>query len=205
MKKKILIGAVAVLALAAVWVLSPIATGQNYLNENQKASLCDTFAGAVDAGEMEFYKSIGAEAATAAAIDVLGVQKNGDGFYVYGYESDGEYVNFKGEAYNTSGGRGEFMVEIYCDGDDVEVVEVFGDGVTTQATWEAMPLRYRLKAQLFSGEFGYGMLEKELHQKIETKLGVPVNDEYHFSAEGGIIEVFTWVDDHAEYKYKIEL
>jgi hypothetical protein len=86
----------------------------------------------------------------------------------------------------------------------VEIVESYG-GVSTKETLKAMPLRYSLKAQLFSGEFGYGVLEQEVHNKIEDKLNVPVNDEYVFSAEGGVIEVFTWVDDHAEYKYKIEL
>ena len=204
MKKKILIVIAAVLALTALWVLSPVATGQNYLNENQKASLCDVFAGEVDADEAAFYKSIGAEAATAAAVDIIGVQKSGDEFYVYGNEWDGTYVSFKGEAYNNGGGCGVFMVKIRCNGDEVEIVESYG-GVSTMETLEAMPLRYSLKAQLFSGEFGYGVLEQEVHNKIEDKLNVPVNDEYVFSAEGGVIEVFTWVDDHAEYKYKIDL
>ena len=204
MKKKILIVIAAVLALTALWVLSPVATGQNYMNENQKASLCDAFAGEVDVDEAAFYKSIGAEAATAAAVDIIGVQKSGDEFYVYGNEWDGTYVSYKGEAYNNSGGRGVFMVKIRCNGDEVERVESYG-GVSTMEALEAMPLRYHLKAQLFSGEFGYGVLEQEVHNKIEDKLNVPVNDEYVFSAEGGVIEVFTWVDDHAEYKYKIEL
>jgi hypothetical protein len=96
------------------------------------------------------------------------------------------------------------MVKIRCNGDEVEIVESYG-GVSTMETLDEMPLRYSLKAQLFSGEFGYGILEQEVHNKIEDKLNVPVNDEYVFSAEGGVIEVFTWVDDHAEYKYKIEL
>lgn len=203
MKKKALIIIAAVLLLAALWVLSPIGTGQNYLTENQKASLCDALAVEVDAGEAAFYKSIGAEAATAAVIDILGVQKTGNEFYVYGHENYGEFVSFKGEAYETSGGNGVFMVKIRCDGDDVEIAETFGDGVSTQATWEAMPLRYNLKAQLFNpytSGIGNDVMRQELHRKIESKLGVPVNDEYVFSAEGGMIEVFTWVDDHAEYK-----
>ena len=204
MKKNVLITIAAVLALAALWVLSPIATGQNYLNENQKASLCDAFAGEMDPAELEFYKSIGADAATAAVVDILGVRKTGDEFYVYGHERDGEFVSFKGEAYETSGGGGVFMVKIRCNGDDVKIIESYG-GISTTETWAEMPLRYNLKAQLFNPEasgFGWNIMTRDLNRKIEDKLGVPVNDEYHFSAEGGIIEVSTWVDDHAEYKYR---
>lgn len=207
MKKKVLIIIAVFLALAMLWVLSPIATGQNCLNENQKASLCDAFAGEVDAAELKFYKSIGAEATTAAVVDILGVRKAGEEFYVYGHERDGEFVSFKGEAYETSGGGGVFMVKICCNGDDVEILESYG-GVSTTQTWAEMPLRYNLKARLFDPEssgFGWNIMTRDLNRMIEDKLGVPVNDEYVFSVENGMIEIYDWVDGHAEYKYREEI
>lgn len=200
MKKKILVGVVVVMAVAVMWVVSPIGTGQNYLSEVQKYNLCEALAG--DVSHEDYYDNLGFEVTATAAINVMGVQKNGDEFYVYGQEYDGEFVSFKGAAYETSGGCGDFMVKIRCNGDDVDLVKVYGDNVTTQATWDAMPLRYRLKAQLLSGEYGYEILEQELYKKVEARLGVPVDSEYQIDITDDMIEVATWADDHIEYKYR---
>ena len=69
------------------------------------------------------------------AVEIFGVDANGEYKTVYGYVSEGEYLKHKDKAYEVSGGNWPFMVDVEIQGDVVKVVKEYGDGVSSESQY----------------------------------------------------------------------
>lgn len=190
-KGKRIIYIIVLIVLIALIALYMVMTGSFTLNNAQKESLCQQISNSESSYGDEILPGT-----NQTAVEIFAVQSKGDKKTVYGYLDTGFYVNFKGNAYELSGGSFEFMYDIKADGDDVKILKTYGDGVSSQATYDAMPLPYRIiskfRAKAYDG--GNGGLRKEVHHKVEKALGVPVG-EYTLSIEGNEYEIFDFDKD----------
>ena len=184
-----------------LYVFSPIGTGLEDLNEKQEQSLCEQFT----LGEKQ-EERYGLPLIEAAAVKIYGVEKSDDTAYVYGYCSNGIYVKFRGKAYDISGGNGDFKVKIKYNGDNVEILESYGDGVTAKSTLEESPLRYKIKSRLYEpyDSEGHCKLKQDTDKKAEAELGVPVETEYNLTIdiENNYYQISTYNDETGEVDYK---
>lgn len=185
-KKIILAIIICVVAGAILYLFTPIGTGNHSLNERQIESLCTAIAGEP---ESEFDSL---DATCQAAVKIFGVKNNGDFKTIFGYVSEGQYVKHKDKAYDVSGGNYEFMADVTVNGDNVEIVKTYGDGVSSESTYEEMPFRYRFKISNYDAydSNGYCKVAKEADKKAEKILGVPVETKYTLSIDGDKYEIY---------------
>ena len=111
---------------------------------------------------------------------------------IFGYVSEGQYVKHKNKAYDISGGNYEFMADVTVNGNNVEIVKTYGDGVSSESTYEEMPFRYRFKISNYDpyDSNGYCKVAKEADKKAKKILGVPVETKYTLSIDGDKYEIY---------------
>lgn len=95
-------------------------------------------------------------------------------------------------------------MKIRYNGDNVEIVKSYGDGVSTESIMKELPLRYRIKAAVYEPN-GYYKLEKINNGQIEEQWDVLVETEYTMTIDGNHYEVYDITNDgDVIYKYKGE-
>lgn len=190
--RKVIPGIVIVLLICiavavAVYLFTPIGTGRISLSDRQVESLCSAFAGYSESEEGE-----NIETTCQAAVKIFGVAANGELRTIYGYVSQGEYLKHKDKAYEVSGGNWAFMVDVEIQGDDVKIVREYGDGVSSETTYDEMPFRYRFQISNYDAfdASGYCKLGKIADKKAKKELGVPVETKYTLSIDGDSFEIY---------------
>lgn len=173
-KKSFILVIFCIVTGAVLYLFSPIGTGNHSLNERQVESLCSAFAGKPDS------EYDGQDVTCQAAVKIFGTKTKGNLKTIYGYVSEGQYLKYRDKAYNISGGNFEFMADVSIHGEDVTIVKTYGDGVSSESTYEEMPFRYRFKLSHYEAfdSSGYCKLAKEADKKAEKVLGVPVETKY---------------------------
>ncbi len=126
-------------------------------------------------------------------LNVFGTEKIDGGLRLYGYESFGYFIDFRGKAYEESGGRGPVVCDIEIDGDDVTVIKRYGEGVTEDVEKEMMP--FLAKVRMRDIDTDDERRDSGLYEKVENELGVPVEKEYTLSIEGDKYEIYDWDTD----------
>ena len=185
MPVKKLIAALIIVSIGAlIYLFAHVGTERSSLNDKQIKSLCVAFAeepGTDEGGDPEVTNQ--------TAVEIFGVDANGEYKTVYGYVSEGEYLKHKDKAYEVSGGNWPFMVDVEIQGDVVKVVKEYGDGVSSESTYEEMPPRYRFKASNYDSGRCY-KLQKTADKKAEEALGVAVERKYTLSIEGEHFKIY---------------
>lgn len=174
LKKSAVFVIICIVTGTVLYLFSPVGTGNHSLNERQTESLCSAFAGEP---ESEYD---GQDVTCQAAVKIFGVTDRGSLKTIYGYVSGGEYLKYRNKAYNISGGNYEFMVDVSIHGDDVKIIKTYGDGVSSESTYEEMPFRYRFQLSHYDAydSSGYCKIAKEADRKAENVLGVPIETKY---------------------------
>ena len=183
-RKKTILVLIIILIGALIYLFAHVGTERSSLNDKQIESLCVAFAeepGTDEGGD--------SEVTNQAAVEIFGVDANGEYKTVYGYVSEGEYLKHKDKAYEVSGGNWPFMVDVEIQGDVVKVVKEYGDGVSSESTYEEMPPRYRFKASNYDSGRCY-KLQKTADKKAEEALGVAVERKYTLSIEGEHFKIY---------------
>ncbi len=126
-------------------------------------------------------------------LHVLGTDKIDGGLRVYGYESCGYFIDFRGKAYEDSAGSGPIVCDIETNGDDVKIIKRYGDGISIDEEMEMMP--FLAKVRMRDIDTDDERRDSGLYEKVENELGVPVEKEYTLSIEGDKYEIYDWDTD----------
>lgn len=172
-----------IVACITAYLFTPIGTGRNQLNSEQVDSLRAELSGKNDFVE-EYYEKL--PNTYQEAIKIFGVESHNDVKTVYGFVWDGYYIKIKDKAYCESGGSYEFMVDVKVDGNDVKIIKTYGDGVSSENTYAEMPWRYSFKISNYDPY----KLKKEVEEKVEAVLGVPVDKKYMLGTDGENYEIY---------------
>lgn len=117
-----------------------------------------------------------------AVAEVFGILRDGDRGTAYVYLNEGDFVVFKGKAYNMSGSAGEVIIRFnYTDiGVTLSEVEWSADGGLHE-DWmkENFPSKYLKRAKTYNPHDtnGDSILGAQLKGKAEVALGVPVESD----------------------------
>ncbi len=166
--------AIVIILIAFLLLLTPLNISQYRLNAAQRQSLQDALI------DKDAYSGWGEEidfknSAIASSLDIFGISGLGKTMTVYGYFNDGLYIEARNKGYEISGGLYEIMADIRVNGDKVEVIKTYGDGVSTMTTLKEMPIRYRCKWSIYTNLGLYQKLIQRTNNSAAERLGVPVD------------------------------
>ena len=160
------------------------------LTDEQIESLCEQLA------EVDDYYAHLVPTKAAAALNVYGVERDGDIGYVYCYASDGTYVKVNNKAYLISGGNGPEILSIKFVDDEVILLDRKGS-VSSLETLDKFPLKFRLTDWFYVAENSNGDCKLSLDEaeKIEEAWNVEVELKYCIDIyEDGSYEVWDFPD-----------
>ncbi|MDO4976811.1 MAG: hypothetical protein Q4E53_06070 [Eubacteriales bacterium] len=172
-------------------LFTPLNVSQFMLNSAQRDSLCEALSD-TSWEDHEFKNST-----IVASIDIFGVSGLGKHKTVYGYFNDGFYIEAHEKGYDISGSLNEFMVDIEVDGDNISIIKEYGDGVTSAATIEKMPWRYRCKRYIYVSMGLDQQLYARTKKKVKRKLGVPADmiNTLSINEENSTYEIYDMNDN----------